>query len=189
MNEESQLWYKSPAREWVEALPIGNGRLGAMVFGGITHERVQLNEDSLWSGGFRDRNNPDAKANLENIRSLLKAGNVSEAEELARFSLTGLPEFQRSYQILGDLFINFHGMDGKHEEYIRLLDLENAVSLVSYKIGGYSYEREIFASAPADVIVMRLSTTNPVGISFDARLVRNRLCDHCGKIDGETVFF
>jgi alpha-L-fucosidase 2 len=189
MNKESQVWYKSPAKEWVEALPIGNGRLGAMVFGGITHERVQLNEDSLWSGGFRDRNNPEAKANLEQIRSLLKAGKTSEAEELARFSLTGLPEFQRSYQILGDLFINFNGMDGEYEEYTRLLDLENAVSLVSFKIGGYGYEREIFASAPADVIVMRLSTTNPAGISFDARIVRNRLYDHSGKIDGETVFF
>jgi len=189
MNEEYQLWYKNPAKEWVEALPIGNGRIGAMVFGGIPQERVQLNEESIWSGGFRDRNNPEAKTNLEQIRSLLKAGNVSEAEELARFSLSGLPEFQRSYQTLGDLFINFHGMDGKHEEYTRLLNLENAVSVVSYKIGGYSYEREIFASVPADVIVMRLSTTNPAGISFDARLVRNRLCDHCGKIDGETVFF
>jgi len=189
MSDESHLWYKSPAKEWVEALPIGNGRLGAMVFGGILYERIQLNEDSLWSGGFRDRNNGEGKANLEQIRYLLKTGNVSGAEELARFSLSGLPEFQRSYQTLGDLFINFHGMDGEHDEYSRLLNLENAVSDVSYKIGGYSYKREIFASAPSDVIVVRLSTTNPAGIFFDARLVRNRLCDHSGKIDGETVFF
>jgi len=188
MEHDSSLWYKNPAKEWTDALPIGNGRLGAMVFGGVSHERIQLNEESLWSGGFRDRNNPEAKANLEQIRSLLKAGKVLQAEELARFSFTGLPEFQRTYQTLGDLFINFRGMDSECEEYIRLLDLENAVSTVNFKIGGYKYEREIFASVPADVIIMRLATTNPEGISFDARLVRNRLCDHCGKIDGETVF-
>jgi alpha-L-fucosidase 2 len=188
MSEESQLWYKNPAKEWTEALPIGNGRLGAMVFGGVQQERIQLNEDSLWSGGFRDRNNPEAKANLEQIRSLLKAGKIPQAEELARFSLTGLPEFQRAYQTLGDLFINFRGMDGGCEDYIRSLDLDNAVSAVSFIIGGYRYEREIFASAPANVIVMRLATTNPKGVSFDARIVRSRFLDHCGKIDGETVF-
>jgi len=188
IKRDSSLWYKKPAKEWTEALPIGNGRLGAMVFGGVSHERIQLNEDSLWSGCFRDRNNPEAKANMEQIRSLLKAGKIPQAEELTRFSFSGLPEFQRTYQTLGDLFINFRGMDGECEEYVRLLNLENAVSSVSFKIGGYGYEREIFASAPADVIVMRFATTNPRGISFDARLLRNRLCDHCGKIDGETVF-
>jgi alpha-L-fucosidase 2 len=188
-EHNSSLWYKNPAKEWTDALPIGNGRLGAMVFGGVQCEQIQLNEESLWSGGFRDRNNPETKANLEQIRSLLKAGKISQAEELVRFSFSGLPEFQRAYQALGDLFINFRGMDGECEEYIRLLNLENAVSAVSFKIGGYRYEREFFASAPADVIVIRLATTNPSGISFDARLVRNRLYDHSGKVDGETVFF
>nr|AGS52365.1 alpha-L-fucosidase [uncultured bacterium contig00073] len=189
-KHNSLLWYKSPAKVWTEALPVGNGRLGAMVFGGISNERIQLNEDSLWSGGFRDRNNCNAKTNLGQIRSLLKDGKIPEAENLARYSLTGLPEFQRAYQTLGDLFLCFHNMDSGQApvEYIRSLDLENAVSAVSYKLNGYIYEREVFASFPADIIAIRLTTTNPEGMSFDARIVRSRFCDNSGKIEEDTVF-
>src|SRR5690625_390406 len=105
MQENQILWYQKPANEWTEALPIGNGRLGGMVFGATEQERIQLNEDTVWYGGPRKRENPDAKKNLPKIRELLKEGRISEAEELANLSLSGLPESQRHYQPLGDLFL------------------------------------------------------------------------------------
>ena len=111
---ELKLWYKKPANlyyGWNEALPIGNGRLGAMVFGGVQRERIQLNEDSVWYGGPRDRNNPDALENLPKIRELIKSGKISEAERLAAIALSGVPEGQRHYEPLGDVFIEFDGHD------------------------------------------------------------------------------
>lgn len=102
-----RLWYKKPAGDWNEALPLGNGRLGAMLFGGIETERIQLNEDSIWFGGPRDRNNPDALANLPEIRRLIFAGKLKEAENLATLALSGIPECQRRYQPLADLFLQF----------------------------------------------------------------------------------
>jgi alpha-L-fucosidase 2 len=95
-----KLWYKKPAnlfKGWNEALPLGNGRLGAMVFGGVQTERIQLNEDSVWYGGPRDRNNPDAFGNLQKIRDLIKNGKINEAEKLAVMALSGVPEGQRHY--------------------------------------------------------------------------------------------
>ncbi|MDR2590087.1 MAG: glycoside hydrolase family 95 protein, partial [Oscillospiraceae bacterium] len=94
MSYESMLWYKKPAdtNVWTEALPIGNGRLGAMVFGGTRFERIQFNEDSVWSGGFRDRTNPYSKIKLDEIRQLLRTGKIQEAENLVRYSFTGTPE-------------------------------------------------------------------------------------------------
>ncbi|MCL2573608.1 MAG: glycoside hydrolase family 95 protein [Defluviitaleaceae bacterium] len=187
---ESKLWYKQPAnlRSWNEALPIGNGRLGAMVFGGTMIERIQLNEDSLWSGGFRKRQNPYAKANLGQIRTLLREGKVSEAEDLSRYALTGTPEYQRTYQNLGDLQIRFQNMPDDMYDYERSLCLNDAVASTTFMAGGFPYRREVFASAPADVIVVKLSTDNPEGLSFDARLVRPRLCENTGIIDESSVY-
>ena len=182
---ENMLWYKNPAKTWTEALPLGNGKLGAMVFGGIASERIQLNEDSVWSGGFRDRNNPDAKDNLDKVRSLLKEGKIAQAEDLARYSLSGTPEYQRTYQTLGDVSIKFQGMDvaeNNPDGYIRSLDLANAICAVGYTHNGYKYEREIFVSKPANAIVIKLTTDNPDGMSFDARLIRNRLCERSGSM-------
>src|SRR5690625_2519182 len=105
-NTNNRLLYTQPANDWNEALPIGNGRLGGMVFGRIHKERIQLNEDSVWYGGPRDRNNPDAREYVSQIRNLLSAGRLNEAEELAALTLTGTPETQRHYEPLGDLFIN-----------------------------------------------------------------------------------
>jgi len=185
---ESALWYEQPADDWTQALPIGNGRLGAMVFGGVDFERIQLNEDSLWSGGFRDRNNPFAKEALGRVRELLRKDRVPEAEELSRHALSGTPEFQRAYQTLGDLFLTFNNIPKEADSYRRELSLNEAVAAVSFKTGGFFYKREVFASFPADIIVVKLSTDNPNGMSFDARLVRERYCEHSGTKNGDAVF-
>ena len=139
-HNEASLWYEQPARKWTEALPIGNGRLGAMVFGGITHERIQLNEDSVWSGGFRNRNNPDARSAITEIRTLLKSGSLKKAEELTRYALSGTPEFQRVYQTLGDLFLTFQDIP-EPSYYKRELSLDDAVASTMFSTGGYEYTR------------------------------------------------
>ena len=189
MARESNIWYRSPAEAWTEALPLGNGRLGAMAFGGINNERIQMNEESVWSGGYRNRNNPDSIVRLDKIRALLQSGSIEEAENLTRYSLSGTPEFQRTYQTLGDLQLTFHDIPETIQNYKRCLNLDNAISTVRYEAGGYLYEREVFISAPSDIIAMRLTTSNPQGMCFDARLVRDRFCEHSGKDGEHTVFF
>ena len=105
------LVFDEPAKCWEEALPVGNGRLGGMVFGLPVTERIQLNEDSVWSGGPMDRNNPSAREYLPKIRKLIFEGKISEAEELCTFALSGIPEEERHYETLGNLFIEFSGKD------------------------------------------------------------------------------
>lgn len=159
------LWYEQPAAEWNEALPIGNGRLGGMVFGRVKHERIQLNEDSVWYGGPRDRNNPDALTNLPKVRQLLSEGKIEEAEALAAFAMTGIPESQRHYEPLGDLILNFDHSKA-FTEYKRTLDLERAMVTVEYTSDGITYKRELFASYPDEVIVMRLTASERGALSF-----------------------
>ena len=187
---EEMLWYKEPADlfQWTKALPVGNGRMGAMGFGGIERERIQLNEESLWSGGFRDRGNPNAKKELGRIRKLLKEDRVEEAQDLARYALSGLPEFQRTYQTLGDVFIETQGLSEEITDYQRSLSLEEAIAITSFRAGGYDYRREVIASYPADVIAIHLTTNHPQGLSFDARILRNRFCEHSGSISENMVF-
>lgn len=172
-RKANKLWYSSPAQEWNEALPIGNGKLGAMVFGGVTNERVQLNEDSVWYGGPRDRNNPDAKHNLPEIRELLLSGRLKEAQQLASLALPGLPETQRHYVPLGDLDLQFDDSEDKATEYERELDLEHGVVRVRYSIGGIHYSREMFASFPDQLLVIRLTADRAGSISFKARFNRH----------------
>ena len=187
---ETLLWYKQPGNlfNWTEALPVGNGRMGAMVFGGIERERIQLNEESVWSGGFRDRGNPHAKTELPKIRALLKEGKISEAEDLSRYALSGMPEFQRTYQTLGDVYLSFKDLPTDISDYRRTLSLAEAVATTSFKAGGYTYQREVIASYPADVIAVHLATDHPAGLSFDARIIRDRFCEQCGTSDENTVF-
>ena len=187
---ETTLWYKQPSGwfNWNQALPVGNGRMGAMVFGGIEQERIQLNEESLWSGGFRDRGNPNAIKELETIRNLLKEEKVEEAEDLARVALSGLPEFQRTYQTLGDVLIKTGNLSGNITDYKRALSLEEAVATTFFKDGGFEYYREIIASYPADVIAIHLGTNHPEGLSFDARIIRDRFCEHSGNTTEGFVY-
>ena len=106
-----KLWYRQPAAKWEEALPIGNGRLGAMVFGGVSEERLQLNEDTIWAGEKRDRNNPNGAKAIIEVRRLLMAGKVREAEELADKNIISMPRRMPPYQPLGDLKLQFFGQE------------------------------------------------------------------------------
>ena len=164
------LWYRQPADpEWVRALPVGNGRLGAMVFGGVVNERLQLNEDTLWAGAPYDPVNPDARDALPEVRRLLSEGQYSEAARLAGQKVMAKPLAQMPYQTVGDLMLTFPQTDVV-ENYRRDLDLKTAIAHVSYTEGGVTYTREVFASAPDQVIAVRLTASRPGQISFEARL-------------------
>ncbi|RME95544.1 MAG: glycoside hydrolase family 95 protein [Verrucomicrobia bacterium] len=169
---EHLLWYQQPARDWEkQALPVGNGRLGAMVFGQPAEERIQLNEDTLWSGGPRDCNNPEALAHLDEVRQLLFAGKPGEAFRLAKRYLMGKPMTLRPYQTLGDLRLTFPGHEN-FTDYRRELDLETGLMRIRYRVGGVEYTREIFASHPDQVLVIRLTSSAPDGLTFFATLTR-----------------
>lgn len=172
-EEGMRLWYQQPANEWVEALPVGNGRLGAMVFGRTDIERIQINEESLWGGRPMDDNNPEALAHLEEIRDLIFAGRENEASELAEKFLVGRPPRIRSYQIFMDLELAFPG-SGNVEDYVRELDLSSGIVRTSYTMDGVRYEREVFASAPNNVIVVRLTSDTPGMVNSQIRLSRPR---------------
>ncbi|MDW7695867.1 glycoside hydrolase family 95 protein [Flammeovirgaceae bacterium SG7u.111] len=167
-DNKLSLWYTEPATEWTKALPIGNGRLGAMIYGGIHQEQLQLNEETLWNGGPHDYANPDAYQHLAAVRKLLDEGKYIEAEKLAG-KMMGNPVKQMAYQPLGDLFLMFSQSE-KSQNYRRELDLEKAVSTVSYTIGGVDYTRKTFASYPDQAIVMRLESSGRGKITFDLLL-------------------
>ncbi len=160
------LWYRRPASRWVEALPIGNGRLGAMIFGGIGSERLQLNEDTLWSGGPKDWDNPKAKEILPELRRLIAAGQYADADTLAK---QALGPYTQTYLPLGDLHITFtHGDVGRR--YRRALDLRTGIAMQQYAIGAVTYTREAIASHPDGIIAMRLAADRPGLLAFSARL-------------------
>jgi len=165
------LWYRQPAANWNEALPVGNGRLGAMVFGGVDSERIQINEDSIWAGEKRDRVNPGAAQALPVVRQLLKDGKIREAEQLADREIISKPRRLPMYQTFGDLNLRVFG----HENatgYRRQLDLSTAIATTSYQVGEAKCTREVFASAAEPVLVIRLSCDKKGLISFDATLSR-----------------
>jgi len=167
------VWYTTPASAWLEALPIGNGRLGAMVFGKLDDERIQLNENTLWDGFARDTTNPDALKTLPEVRRLLFAGRNAEATALAE-GLMGRPLRIKPYQTLGDLLLRFDVIPTEAKDYRRELDLAHAITRVTYSLRGVTYTRELFASAPDHVIVMRLSASQPGSISTRVHLVRSQ---------------
>lgn len=183
-----RLWYKNPARDWNEALPIGNGRLGAMVFGTVEKEHLQLNEDSIWYGEPMDRNNPDAIKYLSKIRELIFNGKIADAEKLAELALSGTPESQRPYQTMGDLYLSFNHSTEKVEGYMRELDLQTAVSKVRYTSNLVNFTRECFSSAVDQVIVLRITADRPGNISFTACLRRGRYLDAAGRLSKDTIF-
>ena len=165
---ENLLRYDQPAQKWVEALPVGNGRLGAMVFGGIASERLQLNEATLWSGGPKDWNNPAARAVLPQVRAAIFAGRYKEAEELCK-KMQG--PYNQSYQPLGDMKLDFGGeATATTSAYERSLDLDRAVATTRYRLGDATLTREVFASFPDQLIVVRLTADQPGSVSFSATL-------------------
>jgi alpha-L-fucosidase 2 len=162
------LWYEKPAREWVEALPIGNGRLGAMVFGATASERLQLNEDTLFAGGPYDPTNREALAALPEARQLIFAGKYQEAHDLIGAKMMATPIKQMPYEPIGDLRLAFPGHDTV-SGYRRELDLDTAIVKVSYAAGGVHFIREVFCSPVDQVIVVRITADRPGQISFASR--------------------
>ncbi len=167
------LWYRQPAKVWEEALPLGNGRLGAMVFGGVTDERLQLNEDSLWDGYPLDTSNPDALKALPQVRKLLFEGKNKEAEALAGGNMMGRPAGVRPYQSLGEVLMETPA-GAPVSAYRRTLDLTTAVATVAYTQNGTAFTREMFASAPAGAIVSRFTASKPKSINFRLTLKRQK---------------
>ena len=170
---ELTLWYTTPASAWLDALPIGNGRLGAMVFGKLDDERIQLNDNTLWDGFPRDTTNPDALKNLTQVRWLLFGDRNAEATKLAE-GLMGRPLRIKPYQTLGDLLLRFDVVPTEATGYRRELNLAEAVTRVTYTVKGVTYTRELFASAPDRVIVMRITASQPGSISTRLHLVRSQ---------------
>lgn len=163
----------SPDNPWFQALPIGNGRLGAMVYGGTVHERIQLNEDTLWGGGPLDRNNPEALRVLPEVQRLIFAGKNAEAARLAETTMMGIPKRTMSYQTLGDLRLTFPGLQSVGD-YRRELDLASGIAQVRYVSDGAVYTREVFASAPDQVIVVRIECDKPGRIACDVTIDRQQ---------------
>jgi len=199
------LWYRAPASdhpllpldapresrqtgtaEWVRALPVGNGRLGAMIFGGVVHERLQLNEDTLWAGRPYDPVNPEAKDALPEVRRLLAARMFPEAAKLVEAKVMSKPLAQMPYETVGDLALTFPQIDSV-ENYRRDLDLATATAHVSYNSGGVTFSREVFASATDQVIVVRLTASRPGRISFEARMQTPQRATVDATVDGDLV--
>ena len=163
------LWYAQPATKWVEALPVGNGRLGAMVFGGVASERINLNEQTIWTGGPYEPTRAGGPEALPEIRRLIFAGKHRDAEALFNKNMLGNPVEQMKYQPLGDLLLEFPG----HEtatDYRRDLDLNQAVASVTYRVGDTEFRREVFASAEGQVVVVRVSANKLSAVNLTAKL-------------------
>ena len=162
------LWYRQPGVEWLEAMPIGNGIMGAMVFGGVQRERIALNESSFWSGRPHDYDDPDAGTYFPLIRDLVFAENFQEAEKMADAHFYGIPAAQQAYQPLGDLRLSFEGAEGA-EDYRRELDMETGVAKVCYRAGDVVFTREVFLSYPDRVMVVRITADKPGRVGVQAQ--------------------
>jgi alpha-L-fucosidase 2 len=168
-SEPLSLWYPSPAKAWTEALAIGNGRLGAMVFGGVNQERLQLNEGTLWAGGPYDPASPEALAALPEVRRLIFDSKYKQAERLISEKVMARPLRQMPYETLGDLLLTFPEVAAV-QNYRRDLNLDTATATVTYSVGGIRFTREVFASAVDQVIVVRLVANKRGQINFTASL-------------------
>ncbi|WP_028611538.1 glycoside hydrolase family 95 protein [Paenibacillus harenae] len=173
------IQFQSPAVYWTEALPVGNGKLGAMVFGGVEKERIALNEDTLWSGYPKDWNNPAAKEVLPKVRELIAQEKYEEADRLCK-EMMG--PYTQSYLPFGDLHIVMDHGQVSRRDYSRKLDLSIGVATVAYSIGGVQYTREIFATHPDQAIVVRLTASKEGFLSFRARL--DSPLRYVSKVDG-----
>ena len=169
MPESLELWYQKPASVWTEALPLGNGRIGAMVFGGVLEERIQLNESTLWAGEPHDYANPEGLQALPSIRAAIFAGDYEIAQDLFGKHFIGRPWSQMPYQIFGDLFVTFTDGVTDVQDYRRVLDLATAVATTTYVSNGISYRREYLVSEPDQLLVIRVNADKPGSISYRAR--------------------
>lgn len=198
-----QLKFNAPAAHFTQSLPLGNGRLGAMVFGGCNKERIILNENSMWSGGVEDPNRHDAHQYLPAIQQLLKEGKNKEAQQLLQKHFTAADKGSGygngakvkfgCYQILADLFINWHDTNTVVTDYSRILQIDKAQAITSWKRNGTTYKEEVFVSAPQQAIIIRLRADKAKSLSFDLLLERkenasfsssNNTITMTGQLDG-----
>ncbi len=168
-NPPLRLWFAQPAEKWTDALPIGNGRMGAMIFGGVSDERIQFNEDTLWKGQPHDYVRAGASNHLAEIRQLLFDGKIKEAEGVAKTNFLSDPVRQKAYQPFGDLHLHFIGQTNI-SDYRRELDLDSAIASMTYRADGVTFTREAFASYPDGVIVLRFTADKPGQISFTLKM-------------------
>ncbi|MCX6966309.1 MAG: glycoside hydrolase family 95 protein [Verrucomicrobia bacterium] len=180
-----QLWYRQPAKIWEEALPVGNGRLGAMVFGGVLEERLQLNEGTIWSGSPKEYNRVGAYKYFPEIRQMIYDGKYKEADALAKKQVLG-ERPPGAYHPLGDLILKFDGV-GNPTKYRRELNLDTAVARVSYQVGDAIYTREVFSSVPDQVIVVRFTCDKPGRLSFSAQLTREADAESASQGSGLVI--
>jgi alpha-L-fucosidase 2 len=192
------IWQRQPATQWNEATPVGNGRLGAMIHGHVHNERIQLNEDSLWSGAPQNADNPTALEKLPEIRQLLFQHKYTEAQALAEKHMVcqgpgsnrgrGAKVAYGSYETLGDLNLAFAHPEAKEpENYRRALDLTTATARVTYDIDGVSFEREIFSSAPDNTLVIRLKADKKGALAFLATLTRPEAAETTNVVENQLL--
>ena len=171
---EYVMWYENPAREWTEALPVGNGRLGGMLFGNPAVERIQVNEESLWGGMNIPNNNPGALAHMPEIRRLILDGRIPEAFDLSEKYVAGIPGKIRSYQTLGEIYFQFADTAGKITNYRRELNLRTGIAKVSFKRDGNKIEYEVYSSAPDNILVISMRSKKAGGLDMSISLQRQQ---------------
>lgn len=181
-----KLWYTQPAEKWTDALPVGNGRLGAMVFGGTSNERIQFNEDTLWKGFPHNYDRAGAHDHLAEIRQLLFDGKNKEAIEITRSNFLSDPIRQKAYQPFGDLRLHFAGQ-GDVTDYRRELDLDSATAVTTYCSDGVRFEREVFASYPDRAIVVRLTADQLGHVSFTLKMDSPQTNSHTVVVATDTL--
>jgi len=183
-SKEVKLWYAQPASNWDEALPVGNGRIGAMDFGGVYNDRIQLNEESLWAGKNFNTNNPQALEDLPKIRDLIFEENIKDAYKLGNKSLLGTPPRFRSYQTMGDVILSFDSV-AAYTNYERELHLNTGISKTTFTIQGITFTKEVFVSALDNIVVIHLSSDKSGAINTAIALERER--DATVKADGNQL--
>jgi alpha-L-fucosidase 2 len=166
-----KLWYIKPAGIWTEALPLGNGRLGAMVYGDPCNEIIQLNEATVWAGQPNRNDNPDAKEALPEVRKLIFEGRYKEAQDLVNQKFISKTSQGMPYQTVGSLKLAFPGHES-YSNYYRELDIENAVVTNHYILNSVNYTTQVFASFPDQVIVVRILADKPGSVNFTATMAR-----------------
>lgn len=185
-NSSLKLWYKQPAKQWVEALPVGNGRLGAMVYGDPLKETLQLNENTVWAGQPNRNDNPDAKEALPEVRKLIFEGKYKEAQELVSKKFISKTSQGMPYQTIGNLNLLFPGHE-TYSNYYRELDIEKAVVTTRYTQQGVNYESKVFSSFPDQVIIVRITADKPGSIDFSATMDRPSMANVSTKGNNEMV--
>jgi len=172
-NSTNVLWYKQPAKAWIEALPLGNGRLGAMVYGNPVNEIIQINEESIWAGSKINNNNPNALKHMDELRKALFASEYEKAKIIAEDNFVGTPPEVRSYQPFGELLINYK-WNSAPADYRRQLDLETGIATTDFQVDGKKYTQKVWISAPDNLIVVQIQSENGGLINSTFQLKRER---------------